>query len=298
MAMEASMPKALILGGATGLLGRPLTAAMASAGWETESLGREDGDLLTYEFLKSRLNDSKPDVVFNTVAWTQVDDAEDHPEEAAKVNRCLPDALSRIIASMPGVWFGHVSTDFVFSAPPGTLLKETDEPNPESVYGETKLAGEKAIAHNLPDRSCIIRTAWLFGPGKKNFVKTILNACHKKSQLNVVDDQTGSPTYTLDLAQWAVALTEKRMTGIWHAVNSGQASWWELAAEASQLIPESCRVMPITTAEWPQKAKRPANSALDNTKLANFLGQRPRAWPKALRDYVYGEFQAEIKEER
>lgn len=290
------MPKALILGGDTGLLGRPLTQAMAAAGWETETLGHWDSGSLDFDFLQERLIQSRPDVVFNTIAWTQVDDAQDYPEEAAKINRCIPDALSRIIATMPNTWLGHFSTDFVFSAPPGTLLKETDEPAPVNVYGITKLDGEAAVLRNLPERSCIIRTAWLFGPGKKNFVQTILNACQEKEQLKVVDDQTGSPTYTLDLAQWALALAEKRAIGIWHAVNSGQASWWELASEAAGLVPDPCRIIPITSGDWPAKAPRPANSALDNSKLAGFLGYRPRAWPKALRDYVFGEFQAGLQE--
>lgn len=285
------MGKALVLGGATGLLGRPLAAALQKNGWEVETLGREDGDLLDPEFLRSRLESCKPDIVFNTVAWTQVDDAEDHPEAAMRVNRGLPNALARIIQGMPDVWLGQISTDFVFSGYHLEPFNEEAKPNSPTVYGKTKQAGEEAVLSLLPERSCVIRTAWLFGPGRKNFVDTILAACRKNDSISVVDDQHGSPTYTLDVADWCVALANKRATGIWHAVNSGQASWCELATEAIQLMSGLCRVQPISSQEWPQKARRPNNSSLDNSKLARFLGKKPRCWGQALRDYLFSEYE-------
>lgn len=285
------MAKALVLGGATGLLGRPLTRILRERGWETETLGREDGEILDPGFLRDRLEKSSPDAVFNTVAWTQVDAAEDDPQGAMAVNRSLPDALARIISGMPGVWLGHFSTDFVFSGYHTEPFREADTPNPCNAYGKTKLAGEQAVLGILPDRACVIRTAWLFGPGRKNFVDTILNACRERDVLKVVDDQLGSPTYTCDAALWAASLAENRATGIWHAVNSGQASWCELANEAIQLIPSICRVTPIPSSEWPQKAKRPANSSLDNTKLAALLGKKPRCWHQALRDHILREYE-------
>lgn len=281
------MAKTLVLGGATGLLGQSLMAALACRGIETSALGREDGDLLNPSFLRAELERRKPDLIFNTVAWTQVDAAEDHPEAAMSVNRALPDALARIVSGMPDVWLIHYSTDFVFSGEEATPRKETDQTGPQAVYGSTKLAGERAVQAILPNRSCIIRTAWLFGPGRKNFVDTIVAASQRNEILKVVDDQFGSPTYTPDLAQWSIALAEKRATGIWHGVNSGRASWCELAAEAIQLASSSCRVLPITSVEWPQKAKRPHYSVLDNGKLAQFLGARPRPWQKALRDHMF-----------
>lgn len=292
------MPKALVLGGASGLLGKALVSVLKRAGWETESLGRLDGDLLDPGFLKERLAASAPDAVFNTVAWTQVDDAEDQPEAAMAVNRALPDSLARILSGMPGVWLGQFSTDFVFSGYHTQPFSEANTPNPVNVYGKTKRAGEEAVLQLLPERACVIRTAWLFGPGRKNFVDTILAACQKKDRLGVVDDQTGSPTYTFDLAQWSLALAEKKATGIWHAVNSGQASWCELATEAVQLLSAPCHVTPISSSEWPQKAKRPSNSSLDNSKLAAFLGKKPRCWHQALRDYLFSEYEAGGKEQR
>ncbi|MBD5552936.1 MAG: dTDP-4-dehydrorhamnose reductase [Desulfovibrio sp.] len=284
------MAKALVLGGATGLLGKTLVRTLNDRGWETNTLGREEGDLLNPEFLRDRLEWYAPDVVVNTVAWTQVDAAEDDPDGAMAVNRSLPDALARIISGMPQVWLGQISTDFVFSGYHTEPFRETDTPNPCNTYGKTKLAGEQAVLSILPDRGCVIRTAWLFGPGRDNFVDKILNLSKTRDVLKVVDDQLGSPTYTVDAALWIAMLAENRATGIWHAVNSGQASWCELATEAVQLTPGLCRVLPIPSSQWPQKAKRPANSGLDNARLAEMLGKKPRCWHQALREHVLREY--------
>lgn len=290
------MPKALVLGGRTGLLGQALTRVLPSRGWEVETLGREDGDVLNPDWLRARIEASRPYTVFNTIAWTQVDDAEDNEEEAMAVNRALPDALARIAKCDGSMRLVHFSTDFVFSGPHRGPWSEEDAPAPASAYGRTKLAGEQAVMAILPERSVVCRSAWLFGPGRKNFVDTILHACASRDLLNVVDDQVGSPTYTMDLALWSAMLAEKGATGLWHCVNSGQASWCELATESVHLMNGPCRVGAITSDEWPQKATRPRNSVLDNSKLAHFLGVQPRSWPKALRDYLFGEFQAQHKE--
>lgn len=285
------MPKALVLGGATGLLGQALVTVLRGRGWETESLGRSDGDLLNIGFLRERVERADPDVVFNAVAWTRVDDAEDHAEEAIALNRALPDALARIIASREKTRLAHFSTDFVFSGNNNNVAwRETDEPRPLNVYGASKLEGERAVLEILPERAFIARTAWLFGPGRVDFVDKILLACQNRDIVSVVEDQVGSPTFSLDLAEWSAMLAEKGATGLWHAVNSGRASWCELATEATQLMSAPCRVVPINSEQWTQKAKRPANSVLANDKLANFLGIKPRPWPRALRDYLYGDY--------
>jgi dTDP-4-dehydrorhamnose reductase len=286
--MEILMPNALVLGGATGLVGQALYRVLTTRGWQVETLGRADGNLLDMSFLESRLMASRFDVVFNAVAWTQVDEAEDHPDEALLLNRTLPDALARIVKAGQHGWLVHFSTDFVFSEPRQTPWKEEDSPCPASVYGRTKLAGEQAVLDTLPERSSVLRSAWLFGPGRKNFVSAMLAACRCRDSVSIVHDQTGSPTYTLDLAQWSVSIAEKKAAGLWHAVNGGQATWCELAGEAIALTADnSCRVIPITSDLWPQKAKRPTYSVLDTTKLSNFLGAPIRPWPLALRDFLF-----------
>lgn len=286
------MSKALVLGGKTGLLGQALVRVLAARGWQVETLGRSDGDLLEVDFLEEKLVKAQADVVFNAVAWTKVDDAEDHLEDALLLNRTLPDALARLLKAQGQGFLVHYSTDFVFSGHSAVPWHEDDVPRPCSVYGSTKLAGEDAVLSILPDRSCILRTAWLFGPGRRNFVDAILEACRKRDNISVVHDQHGSPTYSMDLAQWSTELAEKQITGIWHAVNSGRASWCELAAEAIALTSGPCKLEPISSEQWPQKAKRPNYSVLDNSKLTRFLGKAPRPWPQALRDYLFSEYSA------
>lgn len=292
------MPKALVLGGDTGLLGQALMRVLNQEGWTAESLGRKDGNLMDMAFLKNRVENAGADVIFNTIAWTRVDDAEDYPEDALEMNRTFPDALAHIVASLNKGHLAHYSTDFVFSGKTPVAHTETDTPDPVSVYGKTKLAGENAVLHILPQRSCVLRTAWLFGPGKKNFITTILDACARKKTLKIVDDQIGSPTYTLDLAAWSLALASRKATGIWNTVNSGRASWCELASEAVALASAPCGIHPIPSSQWPQKAERPKFSVLDNSKLANFLGKKPRPWPQALRNYLFGEYSALNKENK
>ncbi|MDR1659641.1 MAG: dTDP-4-dehydrorhamnose reductase [Desulfovibrio sp.] len=287
---RASTPKALVLGGATGLLGQALANALAGRGWQVEILGRADGNLTDIAFLAQRIAKSAADVVFNAVAWTRVDDAEDHPEQARLLNCTLPDALARILKSINQGHLVHFSTDFVFSGQGRIPWREEDAPKPASVYGATKLAGEQAVLRLLPDKSCVLRTAWLFGPGRENFVETIVHKSRVADSVPVVFDQTGSPTYTLDLARWSAVLAEKRAVGLWHAVNSGRANRAELAAEVVALTGGGCQVIPVPSESWPQKAKRPAWSVLDATKLGNALGQPTRPWPQALRDYLYSHF--------
>jgi dTDP-4-dehydrorhamnose reductase len=150
------------------------------------------------------------------------------------VNEALPALLGRLVLERP-CKLVHFSTDFVFDGKKDSPYLPDDPTGPASVYGETKLAGERALLSlNLPNL-LIVRTAWLFGPGKKNFVRTILDLAAQRSELKVVHDQVGSPTYTCDLAAWAVALAAKDAAGIFHVVNAGQASWAELAAEAIRL---------------------------------------------------------------
>lgn len=288
------MPKALVLGGATGLLGQALVHTLTAQHWEVDTLGRKDGDLFNLEFLETQLKNANADTIFNTIAYTQVDAAEDHPEEALQLNRILPDALARLVKSLGHGFLVHYSTDFVFSGERHTPWSETDSTNPASIYGSTKLAGEKAIQDVLPESSAIIRTAWLFGPGRKNFVSTILGACQKKDRLTVVHDQIGSPTYTLDLAEWSIQIAKHNAAGLWHAVNSGHASWCELAAEAIALEEGPCKLEPINSSEWPQKVVRPAYSVLNNEKLSSFLGRKPRPWPQALRDYLFSHYHKEV----
>ncbi|MEG2173610.1 MAG: dTDP-4-dehydrorhamnose reductase [Desulfovibrionaceae bacterium] len=280
---------ALVLGGQTGLLGQALVRTLNKHGFSVHTLGRADGDLQDRDFLSSQLAKIAPDFLFNTIAYTQVDKAEQDKAEALLWNRTLPDTLGRLVKES-ATHLIQFSTDFVFAGNKGSAYVETDATRPLSVYGSSKLAGEQALLQlNLPN-CCIIRTAWLFGPGRSNFITTILEACRKRDTISVIHDHMGSPTYSLDLAHWSMLLAQKKIPGIFHAVNNGTASWCELACEAVNLSESHCRVEAIPAAQWPQAAPRPIFSVLNTDKLTQAIGIKPRPWPQALRDYLYSEY--------
>jgi dTDP-4-dehydrorhamnose reductase len=291
MSGVAQAGRAIILGGQTGLVGRPLTQALAEAGFAALATTRTTLDPFDTEAVAREIDAFRATHVFNTVAYTAVDAAEDDPDEAYRLNRDLPGRLARVCRTA-GAALVHISTDFVFDGSKNEPYREDDPVNPQSVYGASKLAGERAVLDAGLPAFQILRTAWLYGPGKKNFVATILGLAKGREELTIVADQIGSPTYTVDLAGWMAELARTDACGIFHAVGSGQASWCELAAEAVAAAGLPCRVTPIPSAAYPQKAKRPPYSVLDNSKLAAAIGRAPRAWGVTVREYVYGQEQA------
>jgi dTDP-4-dehydrorhamnose reductase len=280
--------KAVILGGRTGLLGRILTEKLGQHEIITIPLSRSDFDPLNEESLTALLEREEPDFVFNTVAYTMVDQAEDEENNAHLLNTTLPATLSRL-CKQRGAKLIHYSTDFVFDGKKDSPYTEEDRTNPQSVYGETKLAGEERIMELGYDNILIIRTAWLFGPYKSNFVHKIVNLAKERENLTVVHDQNGSPTYTPDLAEYSIELLRHEARGIFNVVNSGKASWCELATEAVDSSAINCRVDPVPTSAYPTKAKRPPYSVLDTSKFSELTGITPRPWVQALRDYLYND---------
>ncbi len=280
--------KALVLGGNTGLLGQAIVKALREneKEWEVHCIGREDGDIFTPPFLDVQIEEIKPDYIFNTVAYTQVDAAEDDKHTAFRVNRDFPLMLGKIAKDV-NAFLIHYSTDFVFDGAKHTPYTEEDKPNPLSVYGTSKLAGEEALNKLQLEKLLILRTSWLFGPGKENFISKIIEKAQKNIPLNVIHDQLGSPTYTIGLAHNTLALLEKNATGLFHLSNSGLASWFELANEAVHIAGYHTDVTPIMSSEYPQKANRPAYSVLSNEKFTNFIGLSPRTWSQALRNYLF-----------
>ncbi|QLA16705.1 dTDP-4-dehydrorhamnose reductase [Desulfolutivibrio sulfoxidireducens] len=279
--------KAIVLGGVTGLLGVPLTWALRDAGYDVLPTSRGTLDPFDRQALLQAITSFGADVLVNTVAYTAVDAAEDEPDEAGRLNRVLPGNLARVCLET-GIGLVHYSTDFVFDGRKTSPYVETDPVAPQSVYGRTKLAGERAIRESGLENHLILRTAWLFGPGKTNFVEKILGFARTRDVLKIVHDQVGSPTFTVDLAAGTVALMKAGGRGLFHLVNSGRASWCELASEAVSTAGINCEVLPITSADYPQKARRPAYSVLDVGKFAEVAGYAPRPWVQALREYVYG----------
>ena len=284
--MSETTGRAIVLGGKTGLLGQPLSEALAGAGFAVLATTRTELDPFDASAVAGAIDDFEASHVFNTVAYTAVDKAEDEPEAAYRLNRDLPGLLARV-CRQAGISLVHYSTDFVFDGTKDEPYREQDATAPLSVYGASKLAGERAIADSGLDRFQILRTAWLYGPGKRNFVATIIGLAQQRDVVRVVVDQYGSPTYTLDLAGWSVDLARVGVPGLFHAVGLGEANWCELAAEAVAASGLICRVVPISSEEYPQKAKRPPYAVLDTGKLARTIGRTPRPWLQTVREYVY-----------
>ncbi|WP_244148825.1 dTDP-4-dehydrorhamnose reductase [Desulfonatronum thioautotrophicum] len=285
--LAARKPKnVMVLGGKTGLLGQSLCASLEKAGWTALPVGRDDVDLFDTDQMAAFLDRHEPDIICNTIAYTQVDKAEDEPEEAMRINKQFVAKLGRL-AKPRHIWLVHYSTDFVFDGKSCEPYRPEDAVNPRSVYGKTKLAGENALRDLGLDQLSIIRTAWLFGPGRTNFVSKILSLAAQRDCLNVVHDQTGSPTYTPDLADHTVELLKVNGQGVFHLVNSGCASWCELASAAVQAMALQCDVHPISSDEYPQKALRPCYSVLNTESFTALTGVKPRPWLHGLREYVF-----------
>ncbi len=294
-----SLPKkALIFGGKNGLLGRTLTTALDAAGVNSVPVAGADVDYFDADALDEFLDGHEPPLedenydpadlcLVNAVAYTQVDKAEDEPEEAYRLNAAFP-ALLGVLAEERGHRLVHFSTDFVFDGAKNAPYLPGDATNPLSVYGASKLAGEEALLGLELPGLLILRTSWLFGPGKMNFVQRMLELAAERPELSVVADQHGSPSYTPDLAALAVALLRNNATGLLHAANSGPATWHELAAAAIEMAKRPCRVNAIPTSGYPTRAKRPPYSVLDLGETARLAGFVPRPWREALAEYVAG----------
>ena len=276
--------KALILGG-TGLLGRALVTILRDLQLTPLAPARHELDVLDFEALENYLGTHRPSAIFNAVAYTHVDKAEDEEEAALPLNRDLPAQLARLVEGK-NTWLVHYSTDFVFDGRKQRPYTPEDTPNPLSAYGRSKLEGEKAILARKLDNACIVRTSWLFGPGRKNFVDTILAKATEGEALRVVDDQLGSPTFTEDLAGYSLSLAQARKPGIFHIANRGTASWFTLAQTALNLKGLDTPITPIKTSDFPCKAVRPAYSVLQTRRFTQATGIVPRAWTAALEDYL------------
>lgn len=237
----------------------------------------------------------RPDVIINAAAHTAVDKAESEPELAHQINTLGAENLA-LAAQNVGALMLHISTDYVFDGKGETPYRETDPTAPQSMYGKTKLAGEQAVQAAC-ERHIILRTAWVFNELGNNFVKTMLRLGATRDSLGVVADQFGSPTYAGDIAAALIAISQKTSIeyGTYHFSGSPYVSWYDFAceifAQAKQqnILPKTPEIKPITTADYPTPAQRPANSRLDNTKIHANFGIEPSNWRDALsklQDYV------------
>ena len=265
--------------GSTGMLGRDVVAALD--GRDVTGLSRPAVDVADLSSVRAAVDGH--DVVVNCAAWTAVDEAETHEADAFAANAVGAANLARACAAT-GAWLVHVSTDYVFAGDAGAPYPEDAPIAPRSAYGRTKAAGEWAVRAELPDRSLVVRTAWLYGEHGPNFVRTMRTLETQRDTLDVVDDQRGQPTWSADLAARLVAAVDVGAeAGIYHGTASGETTWFGLARRVFELAgadPE--RVRPTTTDRFPRPAPRPAYSVLGHDAWSR-TGLAPmRHWRDAL----------------
>lgn len=275
----------ILVTGASGQLGSELSA-LPTSHHEITAVTHTQCDLRDAAAVDELLRSMKPDAVINCAAWTKVDLAESQPEEAFAMNRDGAANVARACAATQTL-LCHMSTDYVFGDSAGQPLDEGAQPDPQNVYGASKLAGEDAVRSILPNRHLIVRTAWLYGRQGPNFVLTMLRLAQEQPTLRIVADQTGSPTWTGHLAPALLRLLEIDARGIFH-LTSGESTTWHGFAEA--ILRDSgmgrVNVEAISSADYPVAARRPAYSVLDNRRWRE-LGEQPlRPWREGLRAYL------------
>lgn len=271
----------ILITGANGMLGRDLQSVLADRA--VTALAREDLDVTDRNAVEGAV--AGHDVVINCAAYTRVDDAETHEDAAFAVNAKGAGYLAEA-AALNGAKLIQLSTDYVFDGTATTPYPESAPRNPVSAYGRTKAEGERLALELNPDGTCILRTAWLYGAQGPNFAKTMVRLAAANDAVNVVDDQQGQPTWTLDVAERIAAMVDANVPpGIYHATNSGKATWFEFAREIFRLAGlDPSRVHQIPSAQFPRPAPRPAYSVLGHDAWGA-VGLAPmRNWMDALSD--------------
>jgi len=273
--------------GAGGMLGRDLTAALTRAGATVVAADRAALDIADPARVRAAFAAHRPAVVVNCAAWTAVDDAESREAEALRVNGTGPAVLADTCRAHGSVLL-HVSTDYVFAGDADRPYPEDAPTAPCGAYGRTKLAGERAVLETLPDTGHVVRTAWLYGAGGANFVRTMIRLEAVKDTLDVVDDQRGQPTWTADLASRLVLLGRAALdgtapAGVYHGTSGGETTWYGLAREVFRLLgADPDRVRPTSSAAFARPAPRPAYSVLGHDRF-RVAGIDPvRDWRTAL----------------
>jgi len=245
-------------------------------------------DITNHAVVAAFIKTNNIDVIVNCAAYTAVDKAESEPELADAINHLAVKNLA-IIAKERGAKLIHISTDYVFDGTGHKPYVETDIPNPQSVYGQTKLDGELAIQAVNPSNSIIIRTSWVYSNFGSNFVKTMLRLAKTRNEISVVSDQMGTPTYAGDLAKAILEILpqiKNEQVAIYHYTNSGICSWYEFAKAIFKMKGMEVMVNPITTSQYPTPAKRPEYSVLGSSNIASFYNVKILKWDDSLENFL------------
>lgn len=276
----------VIVTGSRGMLGTDLVQILRGK-YDVLECDLHNCNILDYDQVEGLVSSYLPDVIIHTAAYTNVDQAETDKEAALLLN----ETGTKYVAAAAKLYHArliHLSTDYVFDGTKTSPYTEEDIPHPSGVYGTTKLRGEQQVQQIFGDQGyLILRTAWLYGKHGKNFVSTILQRAQQQDILNVVNDQTGSPTYTKDLARGIMRLLDQNISGIIHLTNDGYCTWYEFAETILAFARIShVTVQPISTAELKRPAPRPSFSVLDNSKFAALTGQKIPHWKQGLQEYL------------
>ena len=270
----------ILVTGANGQLGNELKFLSSNSKDSFVFVGHAELDITNANAVAGIFSNQQFDVLINCAAYTAVDKAESERELAYSINAEAPGMLASI-ARENNCWFMHFSTDFVFDGSTSRPLLEDDATNPLSVYGASKLDGEKKVLANNP-KAIIIRTSWVYSSYGHNFVKTILRLCRERDALNVVNDQTGSPTYARDLASVVLQILPQWNPGIYNYGNEGIITWYDFAIAIRDLAGLKTAINPITTSQYPTPATRPKYSVLNKQKIKAAFGLQIPQWRDSL----------------
>ena len=274
----------VLVTGVKGQLGYDVVNELKKRGHEAVGVDVEEMDITDAAKVEKVILKESPEAVIHCAAYTAVDAAEENEAVCRRVNADGTANISKVCGKL-NIKMMYISTDYVFDGEGEHYWEPDEERNPLNVYGQTKYAGELAVEKDV-EKFFIVRIAWVFGVNGKNFIKTMLNLGKTHEELSVVDDQVGSPTYTLDLARLLVDMIETDKYGRYHATNEGICTWCEFAKEIFHQAGMEVKVNPVTSDEFPTKAKRPHNSRMSKDKLEEQGFVRLPSWQDALKGYL------------
>lgn len=274
----------VLVTGVKGQLGFDVVNELTKRGIEAVGVDIEEMDITDAASVDKVIKQASPDAVIHCAAYTAVDAAEDNEALCRRVNADGPRNIAKVCRELD-IKMIQISTDYVFSGDGVRPWEPEDVCDPQSVYGQTKYEGEQAVQEIL-EKYFIVRIAWVFGINGKNFVKTMLNLAKTRDTLTVVNDQFGSPTYTYDLARLLVDMVQSEKYGIYHATNEGICTWYDFACAIFKEAGVEMKVLPVSSAEYAAKAKRPFNSRMSKDKLEENGFDRLPIWQDALKRYI------------
>ena len=273
----------VLVTGVKGQLGYDVMNELAGRGHEGIGVDIQEMDITDAASVEKVITEAAPDAVIHCAAYTAVDAAEDNVDLCRRVNAGGTENIARVCKAL-NCKMMYISTDYVFNGQGTRPWEPDDKREPLNVYGQTKYEGELAV--ETLEKFFLVRIAWVFGVNGKNFIKTMLNLGKTRDHLPVVADQIGSPTYTYDLARLLVDMIETDRYGRYHATNEGLCSWYEFACEIFKQAGMNVTVSPVTSDQYPAKAKRPMNSRMDKSKLDEMGFKRLPSWQDALGRYL------------